>query len=1019
MRVRGLLLAMSAGAIAFGGAFAVATPALAAAPETPETLAAKDVTGSTAKLEGVLNPHTRGEPGTYTFLYRPNPTECQGNEEHSAPEPEGSAAGETPEPKSESVTGLLPNTTYTYCLRAVNSVGEIAVGAPQTFTTLAVAPTVGEQSFSNVGSSSVTLSAQVDPGGAATTFFFEYGPTAGYGSTTAVESAGAGSQPIAVRATLGGLTADTQYHFRVVVTSTAKGTAEGEDVAFSTLPPASLGLPDARGYELVTPLNNGNHEEILPLYGSFSPIRAAADGGSLAYLATPPAEGGNGHGGSPDPSAFANETNYNEFLAHRLPDGGWTAVDIQPPSLDEAVYGSFSSDLFTGVLASPEPVTADVPRAGYGVLYSRAQDGSYHPLFTRTPPNRAPGQFSAAYAGKLADAVHVLYSANDALLQGTGPQAEALNSDVSQGFQTEAKEQEEANRQEEEGNYSLAYLTRELAGKRAPRVLYDAAGGELHAVDVMPDGRLAATAVFGSEVEFSRPKEVNSYGNGNDLSNVISDDGSRIFWSTTEALAAERDEGETRAVTAPRALYVRENDTQPQSPISGGQCTDPADACTVEVDASTLPGTPSEKEEKGGHGTFWTASTDGSRVFFTDETQLTSNSKASTGAPDLYEYDLEKPADERLVDLTAATINPNEPANVVGILGASADGSDVYFAAADAFAPGAQPQACAPYSTGFPEEGGKCNVYVSHDGEALKLVAVVATADGQGGAGASTPIFYQGTEALKIGDWAPEAGVRSSRVTPDGTHLLFESVEDLTGFDSHGDREIYMYDLGAGVTCISCNPSGAPAQRGARFTRAAELPESLNPTYATRDLSDDGDRVFFDTAEALVPQDGNGLTDVYEWERDGTGSCSHQGGCLYLLSGGTSGDFSSFLDASETGDDVFLATRAQLVLQVHGEEFEVYDARVGAPQTPTPQACTGTGCQGAPPAPPAFATPSSATFDGVGNFPPPPVVVKPKPKTVKCARGKKLKHGKCAKVKTKKKSKVKKASRATNERRGS
>jgi hypothetical protein len=745
-------------------------------PETPETLEAQNVTGSTAKLEGVLNPHTKGEPGTYTFLYRPNPTECQGAEGHG-----GSAAGETPEPESQEIKGLLPNMTYTYCLRAINRVGEVAVGNPQTFTTLPVAPTVTAESESatNVGSSSATLSAQVDPGGAATTFFFEYGPTAAYGSSTPVESAGAGSQPIAVRATLGGLTPDTQYHFRVV-TSNAKGPpAEGLDATFSTLPTSTLGLPDGRGYELVSPLNNGNNEEVLPLYGSFSPIRAAADGGALAYLATPPAEGGNGHSGSPDPGTGAGETNFNEFLARRSAGGGWTAADIQPPSLEEAIYGSFSSDLSTGILASPEPVTEGVPPAGYRVLYSRAGDGSYRPLFTKTPSHRSAKEFSAAYAGISADSRHVLYSANDALLEGAGPQAEELNADVKQGLETQAKEYEEANTLENEGS-RLAHATREVAEKRAPRVLYDSAAGGLSVVNVLPDGKIAGPAVFGSEIEFYPLGQAGKQPHGGSaLGGVISGDGSRIIWTSIEVSLVEREE-EPEGVSRAKALYVRENDTQPESPVAGGECTVPADACTVQIDASTLPGTVQEKEEKGGHGTFWTASADASRVFFTDDRQLTADSNAAPGEPDLYVYDFAPPAGQpHLTDLTAAVENPVEHANVAGVLGASEDGSSVYFAAAGALAAGAQPQGCVPYEYRLPNTS-KCNVYVVQDGEAPKLVAAIAISDGEGTAAGS-------------GDWVPGIGKRSSRVTPDGRHLVFESGENLTGFDSHGTPEIYMF----------------------------------------------------------------------------------------------------------------------------------------------------------------------------------------------------------------------------------
>jgi hypothetical protein len=77
-----------------------------------------------------------------------------------------------------------------------------------------------------------------------------------------------------------------------------------------------------------------------------------------------------------------------------------------------------------------------------------------------------------------------------------------------------------------------------------------------------------------------------------------------------------------------------------------------------------------------------------------------------------------------------------------------------------------------------------------------------------------------------------------------------------------------------------------------------------------------------------------------------------------------------------------------------------------------------------PGAPPVFATPSSVTFSGIGNFPPPapPPPVKKTVKTVKCAKGKKLDRGKCVKVKGNKakgkKAKSKRARKSSGVRRG-
>ena len=110
-----------------------------------------------------------------------------------------------------------------------------------------------------------------------------------------------------------------------------------------------------------------------------------------------------------------------------------------------------------------------------------------------------------------------------------------------------------------------------------------------------------------------------------------------------------------------------------------------------------------------------------------------------------------------------------------------------------------------------------------------------------------------------------------------------------------------------------------------------------------------------------------GRVDVYEWERQGTGSCQQTRGCVYLLSGGTSDDQSFFIDASANGDDVFFMTRGQLVPQDRDGSFEVYDARVGGGfSAVAAPVCTGADCQGAPPASPGFATPSSVTFSGAG-----------------------------------------------------
>ena len=125
---------------------------------------------------------------------------------------------------------------------------------------------------------------------------------------------------------------------------------------------------------------------------------------------------------------------------------------------------------------------------------------------------------------------------------------------------------------------------------------------------------------------------------------------------------------------------------------------------------------------------------------------------------------------------------------------------------------------------------------------------------------------------------------------------------------------------------------------------------------------------------------------------------------IYLLSGGTSEADSWFIGASESGDDVFVASRAHLAPQDGNEAFNLFDARVGGVQPVTEPLCTGTGCQGPPEPAPTFATPASVTFAGVGNFPPPvetKAVVKPKARRRSAKRCRKKgfvkRNGRCVK----------------------
>jgi hypothetical protein len=174
------------------------------------------------------------------------------------------------------------------------------------------------------------------------------------------------------------------------------------------------------------------------------------------------------------------------------------------------------------------------------------------------------------------------------------------------------------------------------------------------------------------------------------------------------------------------------------------------------------------------------------------------------------------------------------------------------------------------------------------------------------------------------------------------------------------------------------------------------LPESPASTLS-RSLSSNGDRVFFESTDALVAQDTNGeggcptagsalqsfpaCQDVYQWEAKGTGSCNSEGqngGCLSLISTGKSPYPSFFLDASQSGDDAFIITRSELVRQDIDQVLDVYDARVGgglARQNPKPEIClSNPACKSPSPLPPPPPLPVTKGAGG-GNVKAPPTRV--------------------------------------------
>ncbi len=207
------LFLLSAGT---GGAVVAAAPTAITGPVSA-------VGTTTATATGTVNPNGRAtswffEFGTSTSYGRQTATRSAGS-------------GTSNVQVSGPLTGLTPGTTYHYRLVASNADGTTR-GADGIFTTSS-APAAVTGAATSVTPTSATLAGTVDPNGRATTWFFEYGTSTGYGSRTAARSAGSGTAATAVSAAVSGLTAGRLYHFRLVATSDA-GTSRGADRTFAT-----------------------------------------------------------------------------------------------------------------------------------------------------------------------------------------------------------------------------------------------------------------------------------------------------------------------------------------------------------------------------------------------------------------------------------------------------------------------------------------------------------------------------------------------------------------------------------------------------------------------------------------------------------------------------------------------------------------------------------------------------------------------------------------------------------------
>jgi NHL repeat len=826
-------------------------------------------------------------------------------------------------------------------------------------------PVVDSVTSQALSPTSTELRAQIDAHGREAEYEFQYGTSDCVTSPSSCTDLPAGKLPAEfgdqqVRAVVSGLTPATAYFYRVVLIGPGE-TGEGlpSPNTFTTLPSPSV-MPDGRGWELVSPpeKHGAAAPELISRYRGGS-IQASSDGSAIAWLATGPVV--------TDPEGNRS-FEFTQLLSRRDPSG-WSTVSLETPHAEgrgihsptPSEYHFFSSDLSQALLQPTEPFgTQETPPL--------APEASEKTMYVRpTPP--APAAFTP-----------LVTSANDTAKTAFGGQLEFV--DATSDLKHVLFE-------------STVALTAAAPGAGG---LYEwEAGAPLRLVSVLPDGSPAPD-------ESGRPSAVGDAG-GLNARNAISSDGTRVFWTA----------GDEKHLYLRDASVGEEGQTILINAAQGHGATAPGEG------GNEVP----EPPEAGQEVAFQSASSDGSKVFFTDTARLTEASSLEPAGSelqpaDLYELELTsapgQPLQARLSDLTAES-SPGR-ADVLNLIpGSSEDGSRAYFVANGVLAAGASPGDC---PRNFEEEeaeappppGATCNLYVTEADpadparHATRWIAALSPQDAADwGAGLTSELPPSHGNLSNV----------TSRVSPDGRYLTFMSEQSLTGYDNRdatsgeADEEVYLYDAQTHrLACASCNSAdaGGAWQRpqgvfdtersgegvgllvdrpelwhdrwlaasipGWAFNIAADRPAAL---YQPRYLSDAG-RLYFDSADALVAQDTNEKEDVYQYEPQGDGDCARSGGCVGLISSGAGDTASAFLDASESGDDVFFLSAGQLVATDQDNAFDVYDAHVCSASSPcvvahapsTVECASASACREpvvaqSPPPP----TPASSSFSGPGN----------------------------------------------------
>ncbi len=375
--------------------------------------------------------------------------------------------------------------------------------------------------------------------------------------------------------------------------------------------------------------------------------------------------------------------------------------------------------------------------------------------------------------------------------------------------------------------------------------LYELEGSKLRLLDVFPDGSLLS--------------------NCGSRGDAVSTDARRVYFTTRFSCPG------------PARVYLAEGDAPPFE-ISASRCTSD---CGPQEAVSFVGATPS-----------------GSSAFLVSAEKLTDDDVDSDR--DLYRYDA---SDDDLVLISTGSGSPDLIPTQDARVQSSADGSRVYFYAAEATGP----------------QAGVQGLYMA-DADGPQRVLTTA----------GSPLV---------------------QLSANGRYAVLSVEASLLPGDTDVESDVYRYDAVDGsLVLLSAGSVGGNGPFSAAVTPSSlQLGQS---DTAMRAMSDDGGRIFFTSDERLVPEDTNTVSDVYEWAF----------GSLGLVSSGTGTRSAELVGSSTDGSTVFFETAETLLPSDRdGGEDDYYAARIGggfAEGRPSPSPCP---CPGSTPRERTNRAPASAT----------------------------------------------------------